>query len=191
MKVKITIPESFADITIGTYVKMIKAWDSHEDAKDKVKAAVSVLCKMSVSDLDRMTIESYNVVSKALVKFMGTPNTKSSPTTRVDLHGVRYGLIPNWNKLSLGEFADLEHYASNGFFECLHEVMSVIYRPIIDEGRGWYTIEGYNQTEAKKEVMLDMPMDVALKAMVFFYNIGTKLSKDLESSSTTRPNEKT
>ena len=190
MKVKITIPESFADITIGKYVAMIDAWESHEETHRKVKAAVSVLCNMNETDLDRMSVDSYNQVSKALVQFMSAPNDNSHPQSIVELNGVRYGLIPNWNKLSLGEFADLEHYATKGFFKCLNEVMSVIYRPIVDEAKGWYTIEPYDQTQKKKNDMLEMPMDVAVKAMVFFYNIAMKLLKDLESSSTNPLNER-
>jgi len=191
MKVKITIPESFADITIGKYVEMIDAWEGHEETHRKVKAAVSVLCNMNETDLDRMSVDSYNQVSKALVHFMSAPNDKRHPQSIVELNGVRYGLIPNWNKLSLGEFADLEYYATKGFFKCLNEVMSVIYRPIVEEAKGWYTIEPYDQNEKKKEQMLEMPMDVAINAMVFFYSIAMKLLNDLESSSTNTLKEKT
>ena len=45
--------------------------------------------------------------------------------------------------------------------------------------------------EKKKEQMLEMPMDVAINAMVFFYSIAMKLLNDLESCSTNTLKEKT
>ena len=62
--------------------------------------------------------------------------------------------------------------------------MSILYRPIIDEvnNYGMYTIEEYDPTIEKENVMLDLPMNIALGSLNFFFHLGEQLIENLDSS---------
>ena len=93
---------------------------------------------------------------------------------------VEFGLIPNFDKMSYGEFVDLEKYLFVD--KDLHRAMAVMYRPVKLKSKGSYLIHDYKGTEYLAEVMKSTPLDVALAARVFFYRLGMKLSKDILSS---------
>ena len=182
MKLKITLPESFADVSVRKYITMIDAWDSYPKAADKVKAAVSVLCNMKMEHLDMMSVASYEQVAKGLMWMMDSPRdgTKGKPHKFVTIDGIKYGFIPDWTKLTLAEFADLESYATGGFFENLNCVLAIVYRPVTEEVVQLYEIEPYEPSPERKAAMNDCPMDVAVEAMVFFYNIAETLLSNSE-----------
>ena len=53
--------------------------------------------------------------------------------------------------------------------------MAVLYRPIYHEKKQYYMIDKYEGTMKYSDVMLDMPVSIAMGAMVFFYRLGRKL----------------
>jgi len=61
--------------------------------------------------------------------------------------------------------------------------MAVLYRPVHKsfKGKEAYRIAEYEGTEEYAEVMLDMPLGVALGAKVFFYRLGTRLLAAMKS----------
>ena len=109
---------------------------------------------------------------------------------KVNFKGKEYGFIPNWTKLTVGEFADLESYTSNTY-ENLEKIMAVLYRPVTqkkaDES---YSIEPYEPHHTKQETMLNCKMDVVIGAMVFFYHIGREFVRDTHRYSKNQKNKK-
>ena len=96
------------------------------------------------------------------------------------LKDVKYGFIPDWTRLSLGEFADLETFTGAGAYENLEKIIALIYRPVIEDRGYEYSIENYAPSEAKNKTMLECPMDVAISALLFFCRIGKILVKDTQ-----------
>ena len=87
---------------------------------------------------------------------------------------VEFGFIPRLDDISLGEFVDLDTYVSD--WSDMHKAMAVLYRPITFDKRGMYLIEDYESSDKYSEVMKDMPIDIAIGAVVFFYRLGKELS---------------
>jgi hypothetical protein len=87
--------------------------------------------------------------------------------------GLEFGFIPNLDEISLGEYTDLETYISD--WDNMHKAMAVLYRPVINKLNKKYLIEEYKGSATYSDAMLDMPLEVALGAMVFFYNLGNAL----------------
>jgi hypothetical protein len=87
---------------------------------------------------------------------------------------VEFGFIPKLDSISLGEFVDLDTYISD--WTDMHKAMAVLYRPVTLENKGMYLIEDYESSDKYSEVMKDMPIDIALGAVVFFYRLGKELS---------------
>jgi len=60
-------------------------------------------------------------------------------------------------------------------WQTMHKAMAVLFRPIIHKKKEFYRIDDYGGSSRYSDVMLDMPVSVALGASVFFYRLGTKL----------------
>jgi hypothetical protein len=60
----------------------------------------------------------------------------------------------------------------------MHQAMAVLFRPVTKSFSDRYLIEKYEGSDKYSDVLKDMPLDVALGAMVFFWDLG----KDLVNS---------
>jgi hypothetical protein len=58
----------------------------------------------------------------------------------------------------------------------MHKAMAVLYRPVTFEKKNMYLIEDYESSEKYSEALKDMPIDITLGALVFFYRLGKELS---------------
>jgi len=94
------------------------------------------------------------------------------------MDGVQYGFIPNIEEITFGEYVDLDTYI--GDFDNIEKAMGVLYRPIIQRYNNKYLVEEYKAD--KYERMKDMPMDAVLSSIIFFYHLGTDLSKVMMNS---------
>jgi hypothetical protein len=92
---------------------------------------------------------------------------------RFKIGGVDYGMIPNLDDISLGEYIDLDTYI--GDWQNMHIAMNVLYRPIKKSIGDKYTIVDYDVDA--KEKLEHIPMDIVLGSIFFFlYNLGIELS---------------
>ena len=73
-----------------------------------------------------------------------------------ELSGTEYGLIPNLDEMSLGEYVDLDTYM--GDWDNMHIAMNVLYRPIKEKLGDKYLIKEYD-VDAKDKIN-NIPMDV-------------------------------
>jgi hypothetical protein len=64
----------------------------------------------------------------------------------------------------------------------MHRAMAVLYRPVTKEKGERYDIEDYTPDEGREELFKQMPVSVALGAMVFFYRLGNVLAQHTLSS---------
>ena len=60
-------------------------------------------------------------------------------------------------------------------WQTMHKAMAVLFRPIIHSKKEFYRIDDYGGSARYSDVMLDMPVSVAIGATVFFYRLGSKL----------------
>mgnify|MGYP003147232877 CR=1 FL=1 len=178
---KIRIPEDYSDITVRQYKKLIQAWDEEKDTKKVALKSISILCDVDEETVQRIDWSDIEGVIKDIGWLLAEPDpTKLNlPLQKTfTLNGTQYGFIPDWTKLSVGEFADLETYCSEGAYKNLESILAVVYRKVTKQVGKDYSIDDYSPHPQKNEAMLECPMDVAVSAMVFFYHIGRKLAQD-------------
>ena len=89
--------------------------------------------------------------------------------------GVEYGIIPDLDEMSLGEYIDLDTYI--GDWQNMQIAMNVLYRPISKKIGDKYLINEY--TLDAKEKLEEIPMDIVLGSIFFLYNLGIDLSKTM------------
>ena len=105
----------------------------------------------------------------------------------IEIEGVEYGFHPSLDRITLGEFADLETFLKMGIQKHLPEVMAILYRPIVEKKNNIYTIEKYDgNIEIRTEVIKRMKAEEVQAALVFFWSFAKELLIALPSSLTRR-----
>ena len=99
------------------------------------------------------------------------------------LHGIKYGMIPSLEDITLGEYADIETFIKNGIEDNLANIMSVLFRPIVEDHEDYYIIEKYDATtqQRRSRLFMDMSGMQVQNSMVFFCNFVNELYKTFPS----------
>ena len=175
MEVEITIPSETKDITLEQYQLLMKTYNKGDSEDLAARKMISIFCKIPMSQV--MYI-SYSSVSDLLQKFQFMFKAKNDLQTTFTLGGVEFGFIPNLEKMSFGEYIDLENYISD--WQTMNNAMAVMYRPITEKNKkGEYLIEPYESSITYAEVMKAAPLHVVLGAQVFFWSLGVDLLNGL------------
>jgi len=185
---KISLPLSINDIKLKDYQEYMKVYDANKDVDDanflELKL-LEIICKIELLEANKMPFEAFN----STLEYMSEIFQEKTPLVRrFKLRGsddvtAEFGFIPNLSKMSLGEYVDLDTYI--GDMQTMHKAMAILFRPVHKswDGKEHYRIAEYEGTEKYAEVMKEMPLGIALGAMVFFYRLGMKLSKHMMSYS--------
>ena len=189
MKIDIYIPEKLSDITLEQYQKFAKLnTEENQDSSFLLHKMVEIFCNLDLKDIARI---KYNYVSSIVSDLNNIFNTKTELIPTFTLKGVEYGFIPKLDDITLGEYIDLDNNISD--WETMHKAMAVLYRPITLQKEERYQIEEYTAKE-DSEKFKDMPLDVVMGSLVFFYNLSSELlqttlkylAKEMEENLTTQ-----
>lgn len=164
---KISVPTSLADINIRTWKQLSATTDEFE--------RIAILCGISASKVKRFDMESMEAVSGLLSQLEDPTETQWPLVRNLLLSDVAYGFIPNLSDLTVGEYADVEK-ACQLIEEDPTWLMSILYRPIKERHKDFYSILQYTAKEPK-EPFEDMTMDAVFGAFDFFLRIGLVFSK--------------
>ena len=174
MQLKITIPDSLEEVTLGQYQEYLAATknlDPDEDLPEMNKKLIEAFCGIESDLVDMMPL----AMAEKLLETLRIGFEKDYDLTlRFDLLDVEMGFIPKLDDMSLGEYIDTESYV--GDWQDMHKAMAVLYRPVNFKSKDKYTIAPYKPSEESQELMKDMPLSVAMGALVFFYRLGMELS---------------
>ena len=170
MQIEITIPSSLKEVKLKDYQKYLTIKEPTND--DMLKCILNVnqdeLGKIKASDIDYLL---------SIVIDLFKQKQKLIPTFK--MYGIEYGFIPNLDEITYGENKDVTAYINN--WETMHKAMAVLFRPVKQKQRDKYIIEDYEGSHKYSEVMKDMPLDIVMGAMVFFYNLTNVLLKSIPS----------
>lgn len=153
-----------SDITLGDYQKvMIKEEVTDNDM-------LKCFLKITQKELDKLPqkdVDSYLTQINVLL------NTKYELVRTFKLKGTRYGFIPKLDDITYGENLDVTKYI--GDYGSMHKAMAVLFRPIKQKIGDRYLLEEYSGSYKFAEQMKQMPLDIVLSAVVFFYNLTNEL----------------
>lgn len=180
-EIDLEIPLSLSSITLRQYqdyLKVYEKWDKEDDVYIKTKM-LQIFCGLPIEDTFKIPVSSFDSTIEHLLNCLNedTPLIRQFYMDGKDKEGndarVEFGFIPKLDDISFGEFIDLETYMMD--WQTMHKAMAVLFRPIIHKKKEFYRIDGYGGSDRYSDVMLDMPVNVALGASVFFYRLGKKL----------------
>jgi hypothetical protein len=177
---KIEVPQTLGAIKLREYQKYLKIVDKNKDAEspDLVNMkALEIFCGISLKEAYGLKLTDFNFLVEHLNNLF---NHKTPLVQRFTLKGsdgveVEFGFMPKLEDITAGEFIDLDNYI--GDWNNMHRAMAVLYRPVTFEKKGRYLIEPYEGSDKYSEIMEDAPVDIAIGAMVFFYHLGSELSR--------------
>jgi len=175
------LPININGVELKDYQKFMKIAEANPDVENNFLdiKLLEIVCKLDYNTISKMPITIFDEILGELAKVFSEKTPLVNRFNMTDKNGevVEFGLVPNLDKLSLGEYIDLNTYFDD--LDEMHKAMAVLYRPIHPSFRGkpHYRIAEYQGTEEFSEIMKEMPLGIALGAKVFFYRLGMKLAK--------------
>ena len=169
MKLEINVPSSLNEITLGQYQEFLKLADNNPEGTFLQSKMISIFCNIPLADAYRLKVNSVSQIVSILTDMLSVTPER---VERFNIGDIEYGIIPDLNDMSLGEYIDLD--ASIGDWDNMHKAMNVLYRPIKNSIVGKYNIEEYSVTNTDK--MKQTPLSAALGSLVFFWSLGKELS---------------
>ena len=172
MKVKIQVPESLREISLEQYQAYNKInTEQNQNSNFLLHKTIEIFCNLNLQNVIKVEFNSVVKVAK-MINDLFNQDVKLVPT--FTMNGVGYGFIPDLDKITLGEYIDLDNTLSD--WNNMHKAMAVLYRPIKDTLKEKYIIEDYKGSEGAEKYK-QMPLDIVMGSLVFFYNLKNELLK--------------
>ena len=177
VKVELSVPSNLESIELWQYQKYMGVVENNKDQEATEflnLKLVEIFCGVSLKDVSSINMKDFNRITEII----GNAFAEETPLIRhFELDGIEFGFVPNLDKISIGEYIDIESNLSG--FKNMHKAMAVLYRPVTKKHKEKYQVEEYTGHDEYSEAMKYMPLNAALGAMVFFYRLGKDLSSHI------------
>jgi hypothetical protein len=169
VKIKVRIPDTLGDITLGQYQKWL---DIQGDEEFRTMKLIEIFCGITLREVSQLRVSDINHIAETIASVLQVmPNLRN----RFKIADKEFGFIPSLDDITLGEYTDIEE--NMGDWDKMHKVMAVFYRPVSNSFGQFYAIEEYTGTDKYAQIMKEIPLDVAFGAVNFMYRLGTELCK--------------
>ena len=172
MKAKIIVPNRLSEIKLWQYQKFLKIQEESQDEKLLAMKLIEIFCQVDLQDVMKIKLNDVTVITDIITNML---EQKPNLVRTFEMDGQVYGFIPNLEKITLGEYVDLDTYLRD--WQKMEYAMSVLYRPLQGRYKEKYLIEDYTAEDQSK--MKNMPMDAVFGSILFFYHLGIDLSKTM------------
>ena len=167
MEVKLNIPTTLNEITLGQYQKFSKL-DVTNESEIQSKM-IEIFCEVPSIVVRNMKATDIVDICNILNNMF---DTKHQLINSFKIGKQEYSFIPSLEDMSFGEYVDLDTFIGDN--DNLHRAMNVLYRPIDLKQGNRYKIKDYDPDLS--EDAKNYPLDAVLGAIVFFYDLGKDLS---------------
>ena len=162
---EINVPTSLKEITLGDFQLYM---ESNQTDEDKLQ----FILKLTPDTIKAIKRRDFVELVDRIDTLLNEPVEFEQFFT---LAGTKYGFIPNLEEMTQSEFTDIDTTISD--IQTLHTACAVLFRPIIGSVKEKYAVIDYNPSLGFDEVMKHIPLNIALGAKVFFWNLGKELAK--------------
>jgi hypothetical protein len=171
----LNIPKSWSEVKVGTFQELHSV--ESETEIGVLIAKLSILADCDSEDIRRLPISQFNKI-KSDIEFMSKPLSKKI-NLKIEIDGKKYGMIPDLNFLSAGEFLDSENWKEKSI-ENLHLYLALLYRPIIWEDGEDYKIEPHKSEGFTRRAELfrqHLTIENVWGTLLFFSSLGLNCTK--------------
>jgi hypothetical protein len=170
--------DSWSDVSLSKWIELIdiETGSKTKEAEETI-AAFSDIPKKLVKQL---ALKDVAVLMGKIADFQAKESTLLRKVIEID--GVEYGMHPDLDSITLGEYADIETFIKNGLEKNMPEVMAILFRPIKERNGNTYVIEAYDgELSIRAEEMKKMSAEQVQSALVFFYLFAATFIKVMPS----------
>jgi hypothetical protein len=169
MKVELTIPNSLAEISLKQYQKFLKIQKNNTDAYFLQCKMIEIFCNLDAKSVRLLKLSD----ADRIVHILNTMfDSKPELIRTFTMNNIQYGIVPDFDAISLGEYIDLDTYI--GDWDNMLIAMNVLYRPVKNKMGDKYIIKDYDVNS--KENLDEISMDIVLGSIFFLYQLGIDLS---------------
>ena len=167
--------DKWEDVTIETYSKLMTFTNGTKSSE--ALETITELSNIPKELLNQLELKHIVLMLEKLSYLQSQEDTTLKNIIEID--GVRYGFHPDFDEMTLGEYADIESFIKSGAEKHLPEIMAVLYRPIKEEIDGVYTIEAYDgNIKIRTEIMRKMSATQVHSALFFFVSFQQSIIKN-------------
>lgn len=164
------IVDSWKDVTLEKWQQLVlgKKKSKTQEAKETIKALSTLPIKL----VEEMSLSDVAAIFERLSKLQIEGKLKKV----FEIDGIEYGFLPDLDEITLGEWADIEHYIKDGIDKNMHKIMSVLFRPVTSKEGKMYSVQAYKDgRERAEKFRKKMNAEQVQQSLVFFWNLGNEL----------------
>ena len=170
MKIDLLLPNSLSEIPLSRYQEFVEMKENSNDEEFIANKMIQIFCGMKLGDVAKIKVKDLN---ELIAHFTKVFSEKPQLIRQFKIKDIEFGFIPKLDDITFGEYVDLESHLKD--WKTYHKAMAVLYRPIKDKYKDKYSIVDYEPNEDMQDLMRFAPLDVAISASVFFWNLGSEL----------------
>jgi|TARA_R110002020_G_scaffold30039_5_gene94638 hypothetical protein len=169
--------KSWKDVTLEKWVKLI-AFEKLSSTQETLEV-LSVLTDMPKKLIRELAIQDVANIMSKINDLQADKKVTLKKIIEVD--GKEYGFHPNLGQdLTLGEWADIETMIEQGLEDNMHNIMAILFRPILERENEAYIIAAYDgNIDVRAEKFKKMSAEQVQSALVFFYRFVNALSTSI------------
>ena len=177
MELEINVPTKMQDITLEQYQKFLKECTDESLSEEKIAIKMlEIFCGLPINNTLKLRMSD---VFKVCEQINTALNEKPPLISRWKFDKLEFGFIPQLDDMTFGEYVDVDTYIVD--WENMHKAMAVLYRPVLQNFKGSYEIEEY-KGDTYWDLMKQMPLNLVMGGMLFFWNLERDLVKVMRSS---------
>ena len=135
--VKIKLPSTYEDITIKQVMQ-------HGDKELNDLHLLRIYANLTQDEAEKLPMVLVAQAVAHIKEILTAPNQVHHKV--IEVNGVKYGFIPDWEEFTVGEFIDMEKLCENVAANA-DKIMSVLYRPITATAGKEYKVATYEGTK--------------------------------------------
>lgn len=170
MKLDLLLPNSLSEIPLSRYQEFVEMREKSNDEEFVAQKMIQIFCGIKLAEVAKIRMKDLN---ELIVHFKKVFEEKPQLIRQFKIKNIEFAFIPKLDDITFGEYVDLEHHLQD--WKTYHKAMAVMYRPIKDKFQDKYSIIDYEPNEDMQDLMKFAPLDVAISASVFFWNLGSEL----------------
>lgn len=177
MELEINVPTKMQDITLEQYQKFLKECTDESLSEEKIAIKMlEIFCGLPIDNTLQLRMSDVFSVCEQINTAL---NEKPPLISRWKFDKLEFGFIPQLDDMTFGEYVDVDTYIVD--WENMHKAMAVLYRPVLQNYKGSYEIEEY-KGDTYWDLMKQMPLNLVMGCMLFFWNLERDLVKVMRSS---------
>lgn len=144
---------------------------------------LSIYLEVDEKEIKNASKEQIAIIEKFVFNRL-TKNVDNQIVFTFEQDGIIYGFENDWKKLAWGAWQDIEFLTTDDTTKNIHRILSILYRPVIEEKGTKYKIEPYDSEtiEDRAERFKELPITIWFGCAQLFFYIGSEYTTSIKNT---------